>query len=277
MGTWQAPQCHSAKKISILIESFDEYRDSYIIVDGRCNSVCFLRIIVGVNVKTIEFMSTWTIVIPIYNERAVILRQREYWLSLLNQGIELVFIDGGSSDGSMALLIADFPKVYVAPKGRARQMNLGAEHASGSLIFFLHADTRLPDSFEQTKGLQGCAWGFFLIRLSGRARLLRWVENGINLRSRFFSVATGDQCLFFRRDIFNRLGGFQDIPLMEDIELSRRAKKDYTPVIIPAKVTSSSRRWEVHGVVLTIVFMWGLQLLYRVGVSPHRLHGWYYR
>ncbi|MDH5545553.1 MAG: TIGR04283 family arsenosugar biosynthesis glycosyltransferase [Gammaproteobacteria bacterium] len=216
-----------------------------------------------------------SIVIPTYNEAANIeatLRGLQQWRQ---QGHEIIVVDGGSDDGTVALASPHADMAFVGPKGRARQMNTGASKASGDIILFLHADTQLPNhavnivcnGLEQT----GRNWGRFDVRLSGSHWLLRIVEMLMNIRSRFSGIATGDQAIFVRRSLFQQLKGYAEIPLMEDIELSRRLKRISRPYCISQALTTSSRRWERRGIARTILLMWRLRLAYFLGVSPERL------
>lgn len=169
-------------------------------------------------------------------------------------------------------------QVLEAPRGRASQMNAGAAAAHADILIFVHADTLLPptalDAVRRAVA-DGALWGFFAVRLSGRHPLLRVVERMMNLRSRLTGIATGDQALFVRRDAFQLVGGYARIALMEDIELCTRLKWFGRPARSTAAVITSSRRWEAHGVLRTIVRMWCLRALYALGVSPQRLVRWY--
>lgn len=215
-----------------------------------------------------------SIVVPVLNELKTLTSKYDYFRQIEAGECELIFVDGGSSDGSGDFLKSHFRNVYFSAAGRATQMNLGAAQATGRLLLFLHVDTYLP-LLSLSAIAQAKSGGFCLLHLTGQARIFRLIERGINWRSRVFKVATGDQCLFFESGVFKRLGGYPDQPLMEDIELARRFKKIASPTIIKAAVTSSSRRWEKHGVLKTVLLMWWLQLLYRLGVSPHRLARYY--
>jgi rSAM/selenodomain-associated transferase 2 len=153
-------------------------------------------------------------------------------------------------------------------------MNVGAQAASGRVFWFLHADTRLPDKaahriIEAVQHAGG--WGRFDVRLSGDRFLLRLVERMMNWRSRFTGVATGDQGIFVTRELFERVGGFADLPLMEDIDLSSRLKRQQWPVCLRDTLITSSRRWEQQGVLRTIALMWYLRLAYFLGVPAARL------
>lgn len=191
---------------------------------------------------------------------------------------ELIVVDGDSSDRSTseALRLADV--VLLGAPGRAAQMNLGAACARGTYLLFLHADTRLCFSEpELHRALAGSPrWGFCRVRLSGAGAGLRLVESGMNLRSRFTGVATGDQMLFVSRVLFEEMQGYAALPLMEDVELCKRLRRIARPRRLDAVVCTSSRRWEQRGIARTVLTMWWLRLLYVCGVSPTRLWRLYY-
>ena len=187
-------------------------------------------------------------------------------------------VDGGSADATAELARPLCDQLLESPPGRALQMNRGAAAAGGDYLFFLHADTVPGISWQQLQQILGAApaWGFAPVRLSGRQPLLRLVERSMNLRSRLTRVATGDLMQFVRRDVFVNSGGYNHIPLMEDVEFSTRLRRLGPPLVLPVPVTSSSRRWEQGGILRTIVRMWGLRLAWFAGVSPHRLYRHYY-
>ena len=165
-------------------------------------------------------------------------------------------------------------KVLTARRGRAAQMNAGAAAASGEAILFLHADTRLPapaDRLVADALAAGCEWGRFDVRIDGRHPLLGVVARAMNLRSRATGIATGDQAIFVTREAFHAIGGYADIPLMEDIVLSRALRRRSRPACLSATVTTSGRRWEAGGVLYTIVTMWRLRLAFYLGADPRRL------
>lgn len=153
-------------------------------------------------------------------------------------------------------------------------MNAGAAIASGDVLCFLHADTQLPEQAlaDINNAIQsGGRWGRFDIRLSGGHWMFRIIERLINWRSAITGIATGDQGIFVRRSLFQSLNGYADIPLMEDVELSRRLRRLARPALIHRPLITSSRRWEENGIIRTIFLMWGLRLAYFVGVPPHVL------
>jgi rSAM/selenodomain-associated transferase 2 len=192
---------------------------------------------------------------------------------------ELVLVDGGSSDGTVQILQGSGFRFLASKPGRATQMNTGAKACVSDIILFLHADTEInSDSIEFLRGLSkesGLVGGRFDVRLSGQHAALRVIEWFINLRSRLSRVSTGDQAIFVRREVFEVMGGFCDIPLMEDVEFSRRLKRRGRIACLRHKVCTSSRRWERHGMVRTVLLMWWLRLLYWLGVSPVKLAAMY--
>ncbi len=174
-----------------------------------------------------------------------------------------------------ALSAVDCPR-----RGRARQMNYAAGRARATHLLFVHADTRLPPDAAarvQDAVLRGARWGRFDVQLDDRRAVFRMIAALINVRSAVSGIATGDQAIFVERGLFERLRGFRDIPLMEDVELSRRLKKTARPHRIRTPVLTSARRWREHGVARTVLLMWALRFLYFAGVAPHRLAVWYGR
>ena len=217
---------------------------------------------------------TLSIVMPVLNEAVVIESMLQALAVLRTRGVEVIVADGGSTDPTVAraTLLAD--RVLIAPCGRARQMNAGAAVARGAVLLFLHADTRLPigaDLIVRQAMAAGAVWGRFDVSISGRPWMLRVVAALMNVRSRWSGVATGDQAMFVRRSVFERLGGFADQPLMEDVELSRRLLTISRPSCLRARVTTSGRRWEARGVWSTIFLMWRLRWRYWRGESPRSL------
>ncbi len=219
------------------------------------------------------------VVIPALNEAGQIASLLE---GVVGVACEVVLVDGGSHDDTAARAGAAGARVIPSPRGRAAQMNAGAR-ALGSdwqALLFLHADTRLPTGWAQavTRALAGGArWGRFDVMLDSPRPALRMVEASMNLRSRLTGICTGDQAIFVERGLWARCGGYAAIPLMEDIELSRRLKRLAPgPAALRERVRVSARRWEKHGVWRTILSMWWLRLRYFLGDSPERLHRAYY-
>ncbi len=216
-----------------------------------------------------------TIVMPTLNEAARIVVQVQALRGLRARGVEVIVADGGSTDRTERLARTGADAVLVSPRGRARQMNHGASEARGEVLLFLHADTTLPaDALEAIDAAFAdpqALWGRFDVCIDGDSRLLKWVAWTMNLRSRLTGIATGDQAMFVRREAFQRVGGFPQQPLMEDIELSKRLRKLARPVALRQRVTTSGRRWERNGVCRTIVLMWLLRGLYWIGMPADRL------
>jgi rSAM/selenodomain-associated transferase 2 len=216
-----------------------------------------------------------SIVIPALDEEAAIGATLDALAPLRLAGHELIVVDGGSRDRSVPIAIARADAVVHAARGRAAQMNAGAAIAAGDVLLFLHADTLLPpraiDRVIEAVSA-GAAWGRFDVAIAGRARMLPVVAWLMNLRSRLSGIATGDQAIFVRRDVFDAVGEFPDQPLMEDIELSRRLlARGMRPACLRERVLTSGRRWEQRGVWRTIFLMWRLRWRYWRGEAPERL------
>ncbi len=212
------------------------------------------------------------IVIPIINEAKVL---PDTLKSLHGLPVdELVFVDGGSTDSSRALIAAQNYQCLISPPGRAKQMNLGAHSTRSDIILFLHADTRLSSSHIlniKKSYIEGFSSGRFDIRFADRALTYRIISFFINVRSRLTKVSTGDQAMFVRRELFMQLEGFKDIPLMEDIELSKRLRAAGNVKCLTDKVVTSNRRWQNFGIARTVLLMWKLRLLFFLGVPPAKL------
>ncbi len=220
-------------------------------------------------------MSTLSIIIPVLNEGERIAATLDALARLRALGVEIVVVDGGSRDATVQRARLRATRVISAPRGRALQMNAGAEKAAGNVLLFLHGDTRLPDDADHVllNGLEhsGRAWGRFDVTIDSRRPLLRLVGWMMNLRSRLTGIATGDQAIFVKRDAFNAVGGFPPIALMEDIALCKRLKRVSRPLCLRERVVTSARRWERHGVIRTILLMWRLRLAYFLGRDPNEL------
>ncbi|WP_246124966.1 TIGR04283 family arsenosugar biosynthesis glycosyltransferase [Exilibacterium tricleocarpae] len=220
-----------------------------------------------------------SIIIPALNEVAAIAATLAPLQGWRERGVEVILADGGSLDGTLEAARAGVDRVVSSVPGRSVQMNAGAAVARGDYLLFLHADTTLPAAFAgdiDHWATRQVAWGFFPVRLSGAGVVLRVVERAMNWRSRWTAVATGDQCLFVRRDLFRQLGGFPAIPLMEDVAMSKQLRRLSAPHIEAQPVVTSSRRWERRGVAKTVALMWWLRLAYFFGRDPGRLAKIYY-
>ena len=220
-------------------------------------------------------MAHLSIIMPVLNEGESIAAALDALVDLRTLGAELIVVDGGSQDATVQRARIRADRVVLGPRGRALQMNAGAEKATGDVLLFLHADTRLPSMAEMLvlDGLarSGRDWGRFDVKIAGRSPLLRIVGLMMNLRSRITGIATGDQAMFVKRDTFQKVGGFPPIPLMEDIALSKALKRIGRPLCIRRRAVTSGRRWDKDGVLRTVVLMWRLRLAYAFGADPAML------
>jgi rSAM/selenodomain-associated transferase 2 len=219
----------------------------------------------------------FSIVCPVFNEALTLPGLIKHFAALketANQDFELVFVDGGSTDDTTALIEKAGYRAITSPKGRAWQMNAGAAQTTAEILLFLHADTQLPDDAlaEITSSLVGnICWGRFDVRIAGKSWMLAVVSRMMNWRSRLTGIATGDQAMFMTRAAFQAIGGFPEQALMEDIEASHRLRRLSRPACIASPVITSGRRWETRGVWTTIMLMWWLRWSYWRGQSPQRL------
>lgn len=219
-----------------------------------------------------------SIIIPVLNEEESLSNTLNYLQFFRRSGHEVIVVDGGSRDNSLMLAQQAVDSVIVSKAGRALQMNSGASIASGDVLLFLHSDTELPGNAIQVildNYQKQHFWGRFDVRLSSNKFVFRLIEWLMNIRSRITSISTGDQAIFIERKLFDYIGGYPEIALMEDIAISRLLKNISPPVCLKQKVTTSSRRWENNGVVVTVLLMWKLRLFYFFGVSPEKLNRLY--
>lgn len=216
-----------------------------------------------------------SIVVPCLNEAGNIIAALDALAPLRSKGVEVIVVDGGSSDGTVMLAETRADILLASARGRAIQMNAGAARATGDILLFLHADTALPENADTlvceglTRG--SASWGRFDVTIRGRHPLLRLIACAMNLRSRMTGVATGDQALFVTRALFERIGGYPEIALMEDVALSKILRAHGAPVCLRERVVTSGRRWEKHGVLRTVILMWRLRLAYSLGADPNTL------
>jgi len=220
-----------------------------------------------------------SVIIPALNEGRALPSLLTALSSLHAAGAEVVVADGGSSDGSQDYARAHADQLVVSEPGRARQMNAGAAVASGSRLWFLHADSLPPPEpgARIESGLARAFWGRFDVQLSGKGVALAVIAWCMNRRSCWSGISTGDQGLFVTREAFWSVGGFPDQPLMEDVAFSRQARHQLgRPACVSGPLITSSRRWEDNGVARTVVLMWGLRMAYALGASPSGLHRRYY-
>jgi rSAM/selenodomain-associated transferase 2 len=219
-----------------------------------------------------------SIIMPVLNE-AKNLRDTLSQLTL-SEKEELIIVDGGSTDDSLSIAREFTDKVFQTRSGRARVMNFGAAKAKGDILLFLHADCILPDNgfhaVRQAMRDRSIAAGAFFLNIAHRGLSFRIIERAANIRSRATSLLYGDQGIFLRKDIFDRIGGFSDIPLMEDIEISGRLKKEGNLIFINPPITASPRRWLSEGIIYTTLRDWTIAFLYTFfKVSPAKLTTYY--
>ena len=194
------------------------------------------------------------------------------------RGVEVIVVDGGSADESREVATRCHGRVLQASRGRASQMNAGAAQACGQWLWFLHADSVPLHSPQHYLAaiVAAPAWGFFPVRLSGARPVFRLIAQAMNWRSRLTGIATGDQGLFVKKSLFEEVGGYPGIPLMEDIALCRALARLHRPSVPSLQLQTSSRRWERDGVWPTVWLMWRLRFAYWRGVSPQQLWREYY-
>jgi rSAM/selenodomain-associated transferase 2 len=218
-----------------------------------------------------------SVIVPVLNEEKTIAATLAALLTLAPY--EIIIVDGGSTDRTRELAAKFQVKAISSERGRGRQMNRGADEANGEVLLFLHADTRLPTSalndIKVALSEPRYLGGRFDVELAGEHWILPLVSRLISYRSRLSKVATGDQALFVRREVFERMRGFPDMPLLEDIAFCRTLKRLGDVACLRSRVITSARRWEVDGVWRTIFRMWIIKLLYLAGVSPARLKQFY--
>ncbi len=215
-----------------------------------------------------------SIVIPVLNEESVLASTLGRLQPLRKKGVEVIVVDGGSNDAtcSIAKLLADV--VINCERGRANQLNKGAKAAQGQLLLFLHADTQLPSNAFELLGSYASevlCWGRFRVRLDGQSWVYRLIEILMNSRSCLTGIVTGDHAMFVSSQLFEQVGGYPNIALMEDVAISKRLKKMSSLCCLNSVVVTSSRRWQQNGVVWTIVLMWRLRLLYFFKQTPEKL------
>ncbi|MCU0550100.1 MAG: TIGR04283 family arsenosugar biosynthesis glycosyltransferase [Leptolyngbya sp. Prado105] len=214
-----------------------------------------------------------SIVIPVLNEA----RHLPKILPIQATNIEIIVVDGGSQDDTIAIAQSFDVKVLQSDPGRAIQMNTGAAIASGEILLFLHADTRLPDGFDQMirTALKTSVAGAFSLKIEADLLGIRWIEWGVNLRSRYLQLPYGDQAIFLRTQTFHEIGGFPTLPIMEDFEFVRTLRHLGKIVILPKPVITAGRRWQKFGVFRTTIVNQIVIFAYLIGLSPERIYPWY--
>ena len=218
-----------------------------------------------------------SVIIPVLNEEKTIAQTLEH---LQKTAVEIIIVDGGSTDNTVEIVQNMGIKTILSPEpGRSNQMNTGAKYAIGKVLLFLHADTQLPHNYlqyiEESLEKPNTIAGAFLLKIESKNPLLRIVEKGVNARSRLLQMPYGDQGIFLKKETFETIGGFPDIPLMEDFQLMLTLKKQGKIRLAKAPVITSARRWEKLGVIKTTLINQKVILGYFLGVSPEKLKQWY--
>jgi rSAM/selenodomain-associated transferase 2 len=217
-----------------------------------------------------------SIIIPTLNEESNI---KAVINSIQSHNIEIIVVDGGSEDKTLLIAKSLDVKVVVSSPGRANQMNTGAMVASGEILLFLHADTRLPIRFDEmvrrTLAKPGIVAGAFALQIDAPDWGLRLVEFGVKWRSHLWQMPYGDQAIFLTKDVFQKVGNFPQIPIMEDFELMRKLKSLGKIYLLPTPVITSPRRWLKQGILQTTILNQIIVIAYLLGVSPNRICNWY--
>jgi rSAM/selenodomain-associated transferase 2 len=225
---------------------------------------------------------SFSFIIPVLNEAYLINNTIQYLREISRQyNVEIIVVDGDAEATTLRCIQEKQVKKVVSPKGRGTQMNKGASVAGGDVFLFLHADTELPaDALGLISAVldgTACGGGAFDLGIKSDRPVFRLIERLVSLRSRITNIPYGDQAIFMRREVFEKLGGYHEIPIMEDVELMRRMKRSgYTVRIIPEKVRTSPRRWEREGVLSCTLRNWTLMALYLLGRDPEKLAKYYY-
>ncbi|MGD0022790.1 MAG: TIGR04283 family arsenosugar biosynthesis glycosyltransferase [Smithellaceae bacterium] len=223
----------------------------------------------------------YSFIIPVYREEEIINSTIDHLMHLQKfAAAEIIVADGDYEGSTLREISKANVKKILCPKGRARQMNCGAAKSSGDILIFLHADTRLPEkALKMIATLledETIVGGAFDLGIDSQRFAFRIIEKIASLRSRLTRIPYGDQAIFIRRDYFQSLGGFKDIPIMEDVELMRRIKRRRGKInILKDKVKTSPRRWETEGVVFCTLRNWFLITLYSLGAKPESLAKFY--
>jgi len=222
-----------------------------------------------------------SVIIPVFNESRIINAAIDHLYHLKSAGsFEIIVVDGNPAGDTIKAITRPGVKKVISAKGRGLQMNTGAAIAAGDVLLFLHADTMLShDALEQIFKLfeqDDVVGGAFDLGIQSKKKIFRLIEKMASIRSRLTGIPYGDQAIFLEKRFFDRVGGFKDIPIMEDVELMRRIKKAGLKIkFVPRKVQTAPRRWEKEGIVYATLRNWTLMTLYLLGVSPQKLKKFY--
>jgi rSAM/selenodomain-associated transferase 2 len=214
-----------------------------------------------------------SVIVSIYNE-GKILSARSRGFDELSRCAELIFVDGESTDNS-ADIATRYGKVIKSEKGRARQMNDGARQAAGDIFFFLHADSSISsvtiDKIEKEVRQNGAVGGCLTQRIENERSVFRFIEWQGNNRARRTKVFYGDQGIFVRKDVFDRIGGFPDVPIFEDVLFTQKLRHEGRTTVLPDKITVSARRWEKRGIIRTTLMYNLIIVLFKLGYPPEKI------
>jgi len=225
--------------------------------------------------------SRFSIILPVLNETALINPMMDHLESLEgSENCEFIVVDGTPDGGTIKAVTRQGVQCVKSPQGRASQMNTGAAMAMGEILIFLHADTRLPrqalELINQAMTRQALIGGAFDLHIDTERLILKIIARIASLRSRLTRIPYGDQAIFIRRDYFHQMGGYPEIPLMEDVALMRRIKRAGGRIgFIPEPVITSARRWEQEGILYTTLRNWLLLSAYTLGMAPDKLAKYY--
>jgi rSAM/selenodomain-associated transferase 2 len=225
---------------------------------------------------------SFSIIIPVLHESSTINRAIDHINTVSSDfDVEIIVIDGDPEERTIHSITDKKVTKLISQKGRGKQMNTGAFLAHGDVLLFLHADTRLPESafafIADVMDKKEHVGGAFELGIKSDRRVFRLIEKLVSLRTRLIRIPYGDQAIFIKREFFNRINGFREIPIMEDVDLMRRIRKSgYTIYIVPEKVKTSPRRWEREGVLYCTLRNWILTILYLLGAKPENLAKYYY-
>lgn len=218
-----------------------------------------------------------SIIIPIYNE-GKILTEHVHWFKNLSQYAELIFVDGESTDKSVELA-ASYGKVLDCEKGRAKQMNCGAKHARNDILLFLHADSCISgealENIEKKIHGTGAVGGCLTQRIDKKGLIYRLIEAQGNIRARRTNIFYGDQGMFVRKEIFNKIDGFPDVPIFEDVLFSKKLKEQGKTAVLSDKIIVSPRRWEKRGIARTLVMFNMLLIMFKIGRPLEKIKALY--
>ena len=220
-------------------------------------------------------MSKLSIIIPALNEEHVLLKQQQALSMFLQDGHEMILVDGGSEDNTVHLAKQLGFKTIVTKASRGYQLKAGSDISKYETLLFLHADTQVPHAaiqvIQNALSSSDKLWGRFNVSFNNNDLIYRVIAFFMNLRSCLTGIVTGDHAMFITKDAYRKCGGFSDMPIMEDIDICKRLRRISKPICLKNRVITSCRKWESNGIFLTILKMWSFRLMYFFGASPEKL------